>query len=55
MTIKRVLTEKCGDDHVRDAGAAFLVAMGIQEAEARRIAYAPIDFERITSESTRPG
>jgi AcrR family transcriptional regulator len=55
MTIRRVLTEKCGNDPVRDAGAAFLVAMGIQEAEARRIAYAPIDFEGITSESTKPG
>ena len=46
MTIRRLLTEKCGDDHVSDAAEAFLVAMGIPKADARRIACAPIDFER---------
>jgi AcrR family transcriptional regulator len=55
MTIRRMLTERCGDDHVRDVGEALLVALGIQEAEARRIANAPIDFEGIPAISPGPG
>jgi len=55
MTIRRLLTEKCGDDHVRDAAEAFLVAMGIRESDARRIAYSPIDFEGIHATTPGPG
>jgi AcrR family transcriptional regulator len=48
MTIRRLLVEGGGDEHIDRAAEAMLVAMGMSKPEARTIATGRLDFDALT-------